>query len=96
MMERISEPELMEDPRQVAAYAGPHLENGYWLFIQRFRRFFPPAVTRERGSTRSGLRSGCYPASLGQALAAVGDPWRGRFVSHAGFWPKDRTTGRSR
>lgn len=40
-MERILEPELMNEPEQVAAYAGPDLDNACWLFVQCLRKYFP-------------------------------------------------------
>lgn len=70
MMERIPEPELMNDPRQVAAYAGPYLDNGYWLFIQRFRKFFP-RLTREGAA----LDLGCGPAAIPLRLARLLPQW---------------------
>ncbi len=65
-MKRIPEPELMNDPVQVATYAGPYLDNGYWLFIQRFRKFFP-------GLAPNGaiLDLGCGPATIPLRLARL-------------------------
>jgi len=70
MMERIPEPELMNDLEQVAAYAGPHLDNGYWLFIQRFRKFFP-RLPREGAA----LDLGCGPAAIPLRLARLLPQW---------------------
>lgn len=70
MMERIPEPELMNDPEQVAAYAGPYLDNGYWLFIQRFRKFFPTLA--EEGAV---LDLGCGPAAIPLRLARLLPQW---------------------
>lgn len=65
-MKRMPEPELMDDPQQVASYAGPFLDNGYWLFIQRFRKFFP-------GLDPKGaiLDLGCGPATIPLRLAKL-------------------------
>lgn len=65
-MKRIPEPELMDDPRNVAAYAGPYLDNGYWLFIQRFRKYFPGIIS---GGTILDL--GCGPAGIPLRLAKL-------------------------
>ncbi len=71
MMERIPEPEeLMDDPRQVEAYTGPHLDKGYWIFIQRFRKFFPRLA--EKGAI---LDLGCGPAVIPLRLAGLLPKW---------------------
>jgi len=65
-MKRVLEPELMDDPRQAAAYAGPALDSAYWLFMQLFRKYFPrlnPQATI--------LDLGCGPAALPLLLAAL-------------------------
>ncbi len=63
-MKRIPEPELMNDPKQVAIYAGPYLDSACWLFIQRFRKYFPGLVP-----TDAILDLGCGPAAIPLALA---------------------------
>ena len=64
MMKRIPEPELMNDPQQVALYAGPYLDNACWLFIQRFRKYFPGLIP-----TDAILDLGCGPAAIPLRLA---------------------------
>lgn len=71
MMARIPEPELMNDPEQVAAYAGPFLDNGYWLFIQRFRKFFPQLM-----GEGAILDLGCGPAAIPLRLARLLPQWQ--------------------
>lgn len=56
----------MNDPRQAAAYAGPHLENGYWLFVQYFRKCFPKRIPQ--GAI---LDLGCGPAAIPLRLAGI-------------------------
>ncbi len=63
-MQRIPEPELMNDPQQVALYAGPYLDNACWLFIQRFRKYFPGLTP-----TDAILDLGCGPAAIPLRLA---------------------------
>lgn len=65
-MQRIPEPELMDDPRQAAAYGGPWLDDAAWLFVQCLRRFFP-------GLTAIGaiLDLGCGPAAIPLRLARL-------------------------
>ncbi len=63
-MRRIPEPELMNDPQQVALYAGPYLDNACWLFIQRFRKYFPDLTP-----TDAILDLGCGPAAIPRRLA---------------------------
>lgn len=69
-MERIPEPELMNDPEQVAAYAGPSLDNGSWLFVQRFRKSFPRLA--QQGAV---LDLGCGPAAIPLRLAGFLPHW---------------------
>lgn len=65
-MKRIPEPELMDGPLNVAAYAGTSLDNGHWLFVQNFRKFF-------RGLQPDGaiLDLGCGPAATALRLAKL-------------------------
>lgn len=63
-MERILEPELMNDPAQAAAYAGPDLDNAYWLFVQFFHKYFPGLVADD-----IILDLGCGPAAIPMLLA---------------------------
>ncbi len=63
-MQRIPEPELMNDPQQVAIYADRYLDNASWLFIQRFRKYFPGLVP-----TDAILDLGCGPAAIPLRLA---------------------------
>lgn len=65
-MKRIPEPELMDDPQHVATYTGPYLDNGYWLFIQRFRKYFPSLAP---GAAILDL--GCGPAAIPLRLAKL-------------------------
>jgi ubiquinone/menaquinone biosynthesis C-methylase UbiE len=65
-MNRIPEPELMDDPRHVAAYAGTHLDNGYWFFIQIFRKYFRDLTPKE-----AILDLGCGPAAIPLRLARL-------------------------
>jgi ubiquinone/menaquinone biosynthesis C-methylase UbiE len=65
-MKRMPEPELMDDPQHVDTYTGPYLDNGYWLFIQSFRRFFPDLVP-----SCAILDLGCGPASIPLRLAKL-------------------------
>ncbi|KJR99093.1 MAG: hypothetical protein VR65_16735 [Desulfobulbaceae bacterium BRH_c16a] len=65
-MNRIPEPELMDDPQHVAAYAGAWLDNGYWLFIQNFRKFFRKFVPKD-----AILDLGCGPATIPLRLAGL-------------------------
>lgn len=58
-MKRIPEPELMVGPEQAEAYAGPHLDSAYWLFLQCFRKFFSDLVPEE-----AILDIGCGPAAI--------------------------------
>jgi ubiquinone/menaquinone biosynthesis C-methylase UbiE len=65
-MKRIPEPELMNDPEQAAAYAGPDLDNAYWLFLQCFHRYFPNLVPGD-----AILDLGCGPAAIPLRLARI-------------------------
>jgi SAM-dependent methyltransferase len=63
-MKRILEPELMNDPEQAAAYAGPDLNNAYWLFMQFFHKYFPGLTPDD-----AILDLGCGPAAIPLLLA---------------------------
>lgn len=65
-MERVPEPELMNEPEQVAAYAGPALDSAYWLFVQCLHKYFP-------GLALDGaiLDLGCGPAAIPLRLAPL-------------------------
>jgi len=63
-MKRILEPELMNDPEQAAAYAGPDLDNAYWLFVQFFHKYFPDLAPGD-----AILDLGCGPAAIPLLLA---------------------------
>ncbi len=65
-MQRIPEPELMDDPRQVAAYGGCDLGNAAWFFTQCLRRFFPRLVAND-----AILDLGCGPAAIPLRLARL-------------------------
>ena len=56
----------MNDPQQVATYAGQYLDNAYWLFIQCFRKFFPDLLPSE-----AILDLGCGPAAIPLRLARL-------------------------
>lgn len=58
-MERVLEPELMNDPEQVAAYAGRDLDSAYRLFVQYFQKYFPALVP-----DGAILDLGCGPAGI--------------------------------
>ncbi len=64
-MKRIPEPELMDSPRQAAAYAGFALDSAYWLFMQLFNRYFPGLSPKS-----TILNLGCGPAAIPLRLAA--------------------------
>ncbi|MHB8788409.1 MAG: class I SAM-dependent methyltransferase [Desulfobulbaceae bacterium] len=65
-MKRIPEPELMDDPEQVAAYAGHDLDNAYWLFVQCFHKYFP-----DLAPDGAILDLGCGPAAIPLRLARL-------------------------
>ena len=65
-MKRTLEPELMNDPEQAAVYAGPDLDNAYWLFIQCFRKYF-----RNLTPKSAILDLGCGPAGIPLRLAKL-------------------------
>jgi len=65
-MKRTMEPELMNDPAQAAAYAGRGLENGYWMFIQCFSKFFQDLKPDD-----AILDLGCGPAAIPIRLARI-------------------------
>jgi ubiquinone/menaquinone biosynthesis C-methylase UbiE len=65
-MQRIPEPELMNDPEQAATYAGPDLDNAYWLFVQFFQKYFPDLVPAD-----AILDLGCGPAAIPMHLAKL-------------------------
>lgn len=70
-MDRIPEPELMDDASQAAVYAGPHLDNACWLFIQWFRKSFP-----QLPGQGYLLDLGCGPAAIPVRLARLLPQWR--------------------
>ena len=57
-MERILEPELMDDPRQADAYAQADFEEENQGFVERFREYFPEFA---QGTV---LDLGCGPADI--------------------------------
>jgi SAM-dependent methyltransferase len=65
-MERVPEPELMNGPEQVAAYAGPGLDSAYWLFVQCFHKYFP-----DLAPNGAILDLGCGPAAIPLRLARL-------------------------
>lgn len=65
-MKRVLEPELMNEPEQVAAYAGDALDNAYWLFVQHFKKYF---TSLEPGVVILDL--GCGPAAIPIRLARL-------------------------
>jgi SAM-dependent methyltransferase len=65
-MKRIPEPEIMNDPEQAAAYAGPDLDNAYWLFLQYFHKYFPNPAPGD-----AILDLGCGPAAIPLRLARI-------------------------
>jgi len=65
-MKRVPEPELMDDPRQAAAYAGSALDGACWLFIQLFGKYFPGLTPQA-----AILDLGCGPATIPLHLAAL-------------------------
>ncbi len=62
-MERVLEPELMENPAQALAYAGANFAEINQGFVDRFRALFPAI------STGSVLDLGCGPADIPIRLA---------------------------
>jgi ubiquinone/menaquinone biosynthesis C-methylase UbiE len=65
-MKRILEPELMNDPEQAAAYAGPDLNNVFWLFVQFFHKYFPDLIPND-----AILDLGCGPGAIPLRLAKI-------------------------
>lgn len=65
-MQRVPEPALMNDPEQVAAYAGRDLDSAYWLFVQCFHKYFPGLVP-----DGAILDLGCGPAAIPLRLARL-------------------------
>jgi SAM-dependent methyltransferase len=65
-MKRIPETELMNDPEQVATYAGHYLDNAFWLFVQCFHKYFPDLIPRD-----AILDLGCGPAAIPLRLAKL-------------------------
>jgi SAM-dependent methyltransferase len=63
-MQRVPEPELMNDAEQAAAYAGSALDNAYWLFVQLFHKHFPDQI-----ENKIILDLGCGPAAIPLRLA---------------------------
>lgn len=65
-MKRVLEPELMNDARQAAVYAGSDLDDAYYLFVWCFQKFFPdlePEMTI--------LDLGCGTAGIAVRLAKL-------------------------
>lgn len=58
MMERVLEPELMEDPEQAAAYAAADFSQENQGFVDRFEEYFPGF------SSGHVLDAGCGPADI--------------------------------
>jgi SAM-dependent methyltransferase len=58
MMERVLEPELMEDPEQAAAYAAADFSQENQGFVDRFEQYFPAF------SSGRVLDAGCGPADI--------------------------------
>lgn len=56
----------MDDPEQVAAYAGDDLDNAYWLFVQCFHKYFP-----DLAPDGAILDLGCGPAAIPLRLARL-------------------------
>ncbi len=65
-MKRILEPELMDDPDQADAYAGPDLNNVFWLFVQFFHKYFPNFIPDD-----AILDLGCGPGAIPLRLAKI-------------------------
>lgn len=65
-MKRVPEPELMNDPEQVSAYAGRDMDNACWLFVQCFHKYFPELVP-----DGAILDLGCGPAAIPLRLARI-------------------------
>ena len=63
-MQRILEPELMEDPVQAAAYAAADFSDPHGLFINKFQEVFPG-----RRITGHVLDLGCGPADISLRFA---------------------------
>lgn len=57
-MDRILEPELMDDPKQAAAYARANLAEVNQAFVDRFKEYFPEF------SQRKVLNLGCGPGDI--------------------------------
>jgi trans-aconitate methyltransferase len=58
MMDRVLEPELMEDPEQAAAYAAADFSQENQGFVDRFEEYFPGF------SSGRVLDVGCGPADI--------------------------------
>ena len=58
MMERVLEPELMDDPEQAAAYAAADFSQENQGFVERFEEYFPGF------SSGHVLDAGCGPADI--------------------------------
>jgi SAM-dependent methyltransferase len=65
-MKRVPEPELMNEPEQVAAYAGRDMDNACWLFVQCFHKYLPDLVP-----DGAILDLGCGPAGIPLRLARL-------------------------
>ena len=64
-MDRVLEPELMDDPRQAEAYAQADFEEENQGFVERFREYFPEFA---QGTV---LDLGCGPADIPIRLARL-------------------------
>lgn len=65
-MQRVLEPEVMNEPEQAAVYAGTGLDNAYWLFVQYFKKYFPSLAPGD-----VILDLGCGPAAIPIRLARL-------------------------
>lgn len=65
-MKRVLEPGLMDDPEQVAAYAGHAPDDAYWVFEQCFRR-----LLADSEPDWTILDLGCGPADIPIRLAKL-------------------------
>jgi SAM-dependent methyltransferase len=70
-MQRLPEPELMDDPAQVLAYVGDDLAGAAWLFLNCFRKNFQALPAR--GAI---LDLGCGPGRIALGLARRYPGWQ--------------------